>query len=81
MLVMWNAVKDANGYQISYSTSKKFTNKTTKTKLIKKAKTTKTTLKKLKSGKKYFIKIRAYKNANGKKLYGAYSKVMSVKVK
>ena len=75
------AVKNVNGYQVAYSTSKKFVKKATKTKLIKKAKTVKTTLKKLKSGKKYFIRIRAYRTVKGKKVYGAWSKVMNVKVK
>ena len=81
MDVSWKTVKGADGYEISYSTSKKFTKKTTKTATIKKQKTKKTTLKKLQSGKKYYVRIRAYKKVSGKNVYGAYSSVKSVKVK
>ncbi|MBQ3137710.1 MAG: leucine-rich repeat protein [Clostridia bacterium] len=77
----WKTVSGATGYEVVYSTSKKFTKKTTKTVTIKKAKTKKTTIKKLKKGKKYYVKVRAYKTVNGKKIYGAYSSVKSVKVK
>ena len=73
------------GYQIQYSTSKAFTKKTTKTLTVKKNKTTAATLKKLKGGKKYYVKIRTYKTVkrNGKmvKIYSDWSKVKSVKVK
>ena len=66
---------------VEYSTSKKFTKKTTKTVKIKKGKTTKATLKKLKSGKKYYVRVKAYKTVNKKAVYGSYSKVKTVKVK
>lgn len=79
--LVWAPVSGANGYQVKYSTSKKFTKKTTKSVMVKKQKTKKVTLKKLKKGKKYYIKLRAYKTVNGKKIYGSYSKVKSVKVK
>ena len=36
---------------------------------------------KLKRGKTYYYKIRAYKYVNGKKMYGDYSQVKSVKMK
>ena len=81
MGLSWKTVKGADGYQISYSTSKKFTKKTTKTTYIKKQKTKKTTLKKLKNATKYYVRIRAYKKVSGKNVYGAYSSVNSVKVK
>jgi len=38
-------------------------------------------VKKLKSGKKCFFKVRAYKKVNGKKVYGAYSKLRNVRIK
>ncbi len=79
--VAWTPVSGANGYQVKYSTSKKFTEKTTKSVTVKKQKSKKVTLKKLKKGKKYYIKLRAYKTVNGKRIYGAYSKIKSVKVK
>lgn len=46
-----------------------------------KANTTKLTWKKLKSRKKYYFKIQAYKIVGGKKYSGKYSKIRSVKVK
>lgn len=79
--VTWKTVSGVTGYEVTYSTTKKFTKKTTKTVTVKKAKTKKTTLKKLKSGKKYYVKVRAYKTVNGKKIYGAYSSVKTIKVK
>ncbi len=77
----WKTVSGVTGYEVMYSTSKKFTKKTTKTITIKKAKTKKTTIKKLSKGKKYYVKVRAYKTVNGKKIYGAFSSVKNVKVK
>lgn len=77
----WKTVSGVTGYEVQYSTSKKFTKKTVKTVTIKKAKTKKTTIKKLTKGKKYYVKVRAYKTVSGKKIYGAYSAVKNVKVK
>ena len=71
-------VKNATGYQIKYSTSKKFAKKVTKTVTSKKLKVT---LTKLKAKKKYYIKDRAYVSVNGKKKYGAWSNVKVVNVK
>lgn len=71
-------VKGAKGYQIKYSTSKKFGKKVTKTVTSKKLKVT---LNKLKAKKKYYIKVRAYTRFYGEKIYGKWSKVKVVKVK
>jgi len=68
----WGKVKACNGYQIQYSTSKSF--KSPKTIKITSQKTCSKTIKKLKSGKKYYIRIRAYKTVNGKNIYGNWSK-------
>lgn len=69
-------IKGAKGYQIKYSTSKKFKKKVTKT-----VNTTKRikTVKKLKTYKKYYFKARAYKLVNGKKNFGKWSKVKILK--
>lgn len=72
-----SAVK-ATGYEIQYSTSSKFTAATTKTVSTK---NTSATLKNLKSGKKYFVRVRAYKTVSGVKVYGSYSKAKTVIVK
>ena len=80
MALSWKTVKGADGYQIISSTSKNF-KKNKKTLYIKKQSTKKTTLKKLKSGKKYYVKIRAYKKVNGKNVFGAYSSIKNAKVK
>ena len=77
----WKTVASITGYEVQYSTSKKFTKKTTKTSKITKAKTTKKTIKSLKKGKKYYVRVRAYKTVNGKKVYSSYSTVKSVKIK
>ena len=71
-------VTNATGYEFKYSTNKKFKKKLTKTKLNSK---NVILLKKLKSKKKYFIKVRAYTTVNGKKIYGKWSKRISVKSK
>ncbi len=73
----WKKVSGVTGYQIKYSASKKFTKKTTKTVTVKGAKKTSAAIKKLKSKKKYYVKIRTYK---GKK-YSSWSKVKTIKTK
>lgn len=62
------------GYQIAYKVkggSWKYTTTTSTSK----------TIKSLKSGKTYYVKVRAYKTINGKKYYGSWSKTKSKKVK
>ncbi|MBR5438432.1 MAG: hypothetical protein IKV21_05875, partial [Clostridia bacterium] len=77
----WKTVSGATGYEVAYSTSKKFTSKTTKKVKVNDAKTVKKTIKKLSKGKTYYVKVRAYKTVNKKPVYGAYSSVKSIKVK
>ena len=83
--VKWKKVKSIKGYQIEYSTSKKFTKKTSKKVLVSKQKKTSTAIKNLKGKKKYYVRIRTYKNVkfNGKtvKVYSKWSKSKSVKTK
>lgn len=82
--VTWKKVSGVKGYQIQYSTSKKFTKKKTKSVMISKntAKHPSKTIKKLKSNKKYYVRVRTYKTVkvNGKsvKVYSKWSKVKSV---
>ena len=78
--VIWKKVGGVKGYQVQVATDKKF-KKNKKTVTVKKQKTTKTTVKKLKSKKKYYVRVRTYKTVNGKKVYSAWSKVKSLKTK
>lgn len=78
--VTWAKVSGVKGYQIQYSSDKKF-KKNKKSVTVTKQKTTKATVKKLKSKKKYYVRVRTYKTVNGKKIYSSWSKVKSVKTK
>lgn len=78
--VTWKKQKaSTTGYQIQYSTSKKFTKKTTKVKAVKKTSTTKLTVRKLKAKKKYYVRIRTYKTLKGRKYYSGWSKTRTVR--
>ena len=85
-LVKWKKLKGVSGYQIAYSTSKKFSKKTTK-RVTASAKSAKKTIKKLKAGKRYYVKVRSYNKiydpAKEKKVnvYGKWSKVKKFKAK
>lgn len=74
--VTFKKVSKATGYQIVYATNSKFT----KAVKIKTKKNT-YTLKKLKKGKTYYIRVRAYRKVNGKVYYGKYSATKKIKVK
>ncbi|MCI7265063.1 MAG: hypothetical protein MR480_05335 [Eubacterium coprostanoligenes] len=80
MVVCWNKVNNVNGYEVQIATDKKF-KKNKKSYLILNANLNKKTLKKLKSNKKYFVRVSAYKNINGKKINGKWSIIKSVKIK
>lgn len=73
--VEWKKL-DCTGYEIIYTTDRKF-KKGLKTVKIKNSNTTKKAIKKLKKGKKYYVKVRAYAVNNGKKLYGSKSTMLS----
>lgn len=77
--ISWKKVSGANGYEIYRAASKKGTYKKVTT--IKKGTTVTYTNKKLTKGKKYYYKVRAYRTANGKKVYSGYSEIESVKAK
>lgn len=78
--VTWAKVSGVEGYQIQYSSDKKL-KKNNKSVTVTKQKKTKATVKKLKSKKKYYVRVRTYKTVNGKKIYSSWSKVKSVKTK
>ena len=74
----WAKVAGVDGYQIQCSTKKNM--KKAKKKNIGKNATSKK-IKKLDSNKKYYVRIRAYKTVNGKKLYSKWSPKKKVKTK
>ena len=76
----WKKSATVAGYQLQYSPAKNF-KKGAKTVTVKKAKTTKKVVKKLKGGKAYYVRVRAYKTINGKKVYSSWSKAKAVKTK
>lgn len=78
--VKWKIRNEATGYQIQYSTNSKFKSGN-KTSSVSSYTTTSKQIKKLKAKKKYYVRIRAYKTVNGKKVYGAWSAAKSVKTK
>ncbi len=75
----WKKSSNANGYVIYRSTKKKKGFKKIAT-IKKKTKCTYTD-KKLKAGKKYYYKIKAYKKVKGAKLTSKYTKVLWAKAK
>lgn len=79
IIISWRKKTGINGYQIQYSTTKKF-KKSKRIMITKVAKTSKT-INKLKSKKKYYVRIRTYIKVNGTKHYSAWSKVKSKKTK
>lgn len=79
--VNWKKISgSASGYQIYWSDDSKFKHIISKTD-ISNTSTVTYTGKNLNTGKKYYIKIRAYKTVNGKKFYGSWSSVKSIKCK
>lgn len=88
--VRWETQPDVTYYQVRYSRNKDFKSGTYNTKKVtqntKGYKTQSTTIKNLKSGQKYYVKVRAVKvveNELGEKLYyyGTWSSWKSVKTK
>ena len=80
MIVSWKKDTRAAGYQVMYSTDKKF-RKNVKTVNIKKYKTSHCTVKKLARNKRYYVRVRSYKKVSGGKLYGSWSSTKNVKIK
>ena len=82
--ISWKVNKKASGYQIQYSTHKKF-KKANKVITVKSGKKKKAALKKLKIGKTYYVRIRPYvtvKDASGlnQAVYGKWSKAKRMRI-
>ena len=82
LTVKWKAKDDVTGYQVQISTSRTFKNK--QSYKVKAGKTSKTITKydgrKLKKGKKYYIRVRAYAKEGAATIYSDW-KVTDKKVK
>ena len=77
-IVLKKKIAGADGYELVYSTDKKFKKSVKKVNF----KGTSKTISKLRKNKIYYIKVRAYKkNASGKKVYSYYSNIKKVKIK
>lgn len=76
LLLRWNKDVDVDGYQIEYSTNRKFKNST-----VSQAKRTSGTIRKLDKNKKYYVRVRAYKWDDGEKVFGKWSKIKKITVK
>ena len=81
--VSWKPLtKKCTGYEIQYSTDKKFLSSDTKVKKITKAATKTLKLSKLSSGKKYYVRMRATaKDSKKNTVHSSWSKVVTVTVK
>lgn len=75
----WSKVGGASGYQVMWSTYKNFS-KNYKTKSVK-AKNLSKTVTTAQSKKIYYVRVRAYKTINGKKVYSPWSNTKKVKTK
>lgn len=75
----WTKVSEASGYQVMWSTYKNFS-KNYKTKSVK-SKYLSKTVTTAQSKKVYYVRVRAYKTINGKKVYSQWSSTKKVKTK
>ncbi len=79
--VKWKKQSNVSGFELSWSRQSFSKSKSKSISTVCVTKGTEKTLKKLKSGKKYYIRIRAYKKSGSKKVYGVYSKTKTVKIR
>ena len=80
LTINWKKISKATGYQVQVATNKKFT-KNKKSVTISKNKTISKTIKKLKSKKRYYVRVRTYRKVAGKKVYSKWSSVKNIKTK
>lgn len=76
----WTKATGAQGYQIVYATNSKFTKNKGVVK-VKGGSTLKTTIKKLKSKKTYYVRMRSYRKVGKRCHYGPWSDTLKVKTK
>ncbi|MDO4383356.1 MAG: phosphodiester glycosidase family protein [Eubacteriales bacterium] len=76
--ITWKKASNASGYKVYRATSSKGKYKCVKTTGSGSRSWTNS---KLKKGKTYYYKVRAYRKASGKTVYGSYSSVKKIKIK
>ena len=77
-IVKWKKVKNSKGYELQYARNKKFSKG--KKKII--TSKCKLTVRKLKKGKTYYVRVRAYCiGSDGSRICGKWSSVKKVKIK
>ena len=79
LTVKWTRGKGIDGYEIQYGLKKDF--KDAKTVTIKKDSMTETDIKKLKANKKYYVRIRAFRNVDGTTYVSAWSNVRNARIR
>lgn len=79
MKITWKKA-DSSGYQIMIANNRKM-KKGKKTYLVRSKKKTALTINKLKSRRRYYVKVRAYRTAGSKKIYGKWSQVKKIRIK
>ena len=79
LTVKWGKRAEATGYELQYAMKSSFAGG--KTVRIKKNATVSATIKKLKTGKTYYVRLRSYKTVGKNTYYSAWSKGKGVKVK
>ena len=84
--VKWKKqTSQTSGYEIAYATDTSFSKKKTKTVVIKSNKTISKEIKGLKPGKKYYVKVRTYKEIKSGtkkvKIYSDWSNTKTVRIK
>lgn len=77
----WKKPAYATGYEIRYSTSPKFTKKTTRTVRINGSSTKSRTVLRLARNKKYYIDIRCYRKIKSYTVYSYYTATQTVRTK
>lgn len=79
LTVYWKKDKTVSGYQVQIAANKKMTKERKLIKVSKKK--TSCMIKKLKSKRMYYVRVRAYKKVKGNVVYGKWSQTKKIKVK
>ena len=79
MLIRWKWKVSVSGFQVQYAQNRRFTKKK-KTKTVG-SMISKKIIKNLRKGKTYYVRVRAYRESAGTKLYGKWSDVQRIKIK